>query len=367
MPALGRLTNHSLLFLFCLPLVFAGCDGKTESRKPPEAVHVEATSVKVAPLDRELNAVGSLASPQETLVSPQIAGRVVYLNINQGDVVSQGEVLARLDDAVEKAAVSAAEAALANARQIFKRDKRVADTGAVAEQKLESDRAAVQQAEAQLDQARANLDHTVIRAPFKGALGMRQVSLGAYLSEGQAIVQIQQLDPLYLDIYIPQQDVEKIKVGQTVRFEAAGLSEEFKGNVTALNPSLATGSRKVHVQATVSNPENKLRPGMFVLAKLIVGTIPNALFVPIQAIVPEGQVRNVWVVGHDDQAEKKTVVVGAYEENWVQIVSGLDPSDRVITAGTQKIYAGAKLKVSPYQAIQNPRLELANPEETARP
>jgi membrane fusion protein (multidrug efflux system) len=357
-----------LLFFFFVWVSVTGCKGeKNAEAPPPRPVHVEAVSVKVETLDRVLSAVGSLSSPQETVVAPQIAGKIVFLNIDQGRVVAEGETLARLDDSVQKAAVAAAQASLSNARQILERDKVVVGTGAVSDQKLQSDEFAVKQAEAQLEQAQANLQYTIIRAPFTGILGIRQVSMGAYLKEGDAIVRIDQIDPLHLDFDLPQQYIGELKVGQTARFNVSGLSEHFEGKVTTLDPALSAASRAVRVQATVKNSEQFLKPGMFAMVDLIVGQTPDALFVPMQSIVAEGQIRHVWVVGPENTVLLKKVEVGIYQDNWVQIVEGLAPTDRVVTAGVQKLYPGAKLVVSPYKPIHNPRLDLAAPDPRGRP
>jgi membrane fusion protein (multidrug efflux system) len=328
-------------------------------------VHVEAAPVKVAELQQELPAVGSLSSSQETVVAPQIAGRVVSLDIAQGQVLERGTILARLDDSIQKAALAAAQATLNNARDIYERDRQVVKTGGVSEQQLQSDETAVQQAEAQLAQAQVNLQYTTIRAPFTGALGMRQVSLGAYLKDGDAIVRIRQMDPLYLDFELPQQTIGRIMPGQTANFAVPGLTGEFEGTVTTIDPALDTDSRSVHVQATIPNPKLLLKPGMFAHVRLIVGTKPETLFVPAQAIVPEGDVRYVWVVAAEDKAEQRSVEVGVYQNNWVEIISGLKPADRVVTAGVQKLYPGAKLIVSSYQPIRNQRLDLTNPQENS--
>jgi membrane fusion protein (multidrug efflux system) len=345
-----------------------GCQPAEKSPVPSQMpVHVEVAQVKVAPLDQVLTAVGSLSSPQETVVAPQITGKIVELNIKQGEVVKRGTVLVRLDDAIQKATVLSAEAAVANARQIYARDQEVLGTGAVSEQKLQSDQASLQQAEAQLQQARANLEYTSIPAPFTGLLGFRKVSLGAYLKEGDAIVNIRQIDPLYLDFDLPQQAVRHLRVGQVATFTVPGLTGTFQGRVTTLDSALTAASRTVHVQSTVPNPTRRLKPGMFVLVRLVIGTIPKALFVPMQALVPQGQVRHVWVVGSENRAERKTVEVGLYQDNWAQILKGLAPSDRVVTAGVQKIYPNAKLITSPYQPIHNPRLDLTNPEGKMAP
>ena len=345
-------------------LLMQACRSQEESMGAAAMpVHVEAAPVKVAALHQEIPAVGSLSSPQETVVAPQIDGRVVSLDIAQGQVLQRGTILARLDDSIQKAALAAAEATLTNARDVYERDRQVVKTGGVSEQQLQSDETAVQQAEAQLAEAQVNLQYTTIRAPFTGALGMRQVSLGAYLKAGDAIVRIRQLDPLFLDFELPQQTIGRIMSGQKANFAVPGLAGEFEGAVTTIDPALDADSRNVHIQATVPNPKQLLKPGMFAHVRLIVGTKTDTLFVPAQAIVPEGDARYVWVVAPEDKAEQRSVKVGVFQDNWVEIISGLKPADRVITAGVQKLYPGAKLIVSAYQPIHNQRLDLTNPQE----
>jgi membrane fusion protein (multidrug efflux system) len=349
-------------------LLLNGCKADEKAEKPaPTPVKVEVTSVKEETLERTVESVGSLSSPQDTVIAPQIAGKIVFLNIEQGKVAKEGEVLARLDDSVQKAAVAAARADLENARQIYEKDKKVAGTGAVSEKQIQTDESAVKQAEAQLEQAEANLRYTVIHAPFTGLLGMRQVSLGAYLGEGDAIVSLRQIDPLHLDFDIPQQYIAELKVGQEVHFTLSGLNSTFRGRVTAVDPALASGSRSTHVQATVPNPRRIFKPGMFALVELVVGSTPGALFIPMQSVVSEGMITHAWIVGPDETAELKKVDLGVYQDNWVQVLSGLTKSDRVVTAGVQKLYPGAKLVITPYQPIHNPRLDLSNPDSRSRP
>ncbi len=371
-PGAGERVRHGLRgaalyvgLILGLLLIQACRSGEESMGAAAMPVHVEAAPVKVAELNQEIPAVGSLSSPQETVVAPQIDGRAVLLNIAQGQVRQRGTVLARLDDSIQKAALAAAEATLTNARGVYERDRQVVKTGGVSEQQLQSDETAVQQAEAQLAQAQVNLQYTSIRAPFTGALGMRQVSLGAYLKAGDAIVSIRQMDPLFLDFELPQQTIGRIMPGQKANFAVPGLTGEFEGAVTTIDPALDADSRNIHVQATVPNPKLLLKPGMFAHVRLIVGTKPDTLFVPAQAIVPEGDARYVWVVAPEDKAEQRSVEVGVFQNNWVEIISGLKPTDRVITAGVQKLYPGAKLIVSAYQPIHNQRLDLTNPQENS--
>lgn len=351
-----------VLLCLVLALLVGACPSGRKGKRPaPPPVKVEATQVRVATLNHTLTAVGSLASPQETVVTARASGKIVALNIDQGRLVKEGEILARVDSSVERAAVRQAEASLTNARQIYARDLKVKRTGGVSEQQLQSDKAAVDQGRAALDQAGANLEHTIARAPYAGVLGLKQVSLGSYVEPPDPIVNIRQLDPLYLDFYLPQQELEPVRLGQTAHFTVAGLAGRFHGRVTTVDQAVTPASRTIHVQATVANPDQRLKPGMFVQVELVVGQTLGALFIPMQAIVPEGQLRTVWVVGPQRQVEKKQVTLGAYQENWVQVISGLQPGELVVTAGTQKLRPGAKVVVTLYAPIHNPRLDLKGP------
>jgi membrane fusion protein (multidrug efflux system) len=359
-------TAALLLFLAFFP---QGCEpGKQEHQAgTPRPVPVQVAPVEVSSLEDILTAVGSLSSPQETVVTSQIDGKVTSLHIRQGQVVNRGDVLATLDDSVLQAEVLAAEADLFNVRQIYQRDQKVRDSGGLSEQQLQSDEAAVRQAGARLQQARANLIFTRISAPFTGSLGLRQVSLGSFVKAGNAIVSLHQYDPLHLDFDLPQQEISRLKVGLPAHFSASGLDGEYQGKVTTIDPALAAGSRSVRLQATVANTDRSLKPGMFVRVRLVVGTVPDALFIPAQAVNAEGQVNHVWVVGPDDKAEQREVKVGRYENNRVRIVAGLKPEDRVVVAGIQKLHPGAGLKISPYEPISNPRLDLSPPAQKAPP
>ena len=349
----------SFLLLPLLLVLAAGCTAeKQEGGGEEMPLAVEVAPVRVDTLEKILTAVGTLSSPQATLVTSQIDGKVTQLDIRQGGTVDAGALLATLDDSVQQAEVAAAEAAVYSARQVYERDRKIKGTGGISELQLQTEKADLRQAEARLAQARASLGHTNIRAPYAGVLGLRKVSLGSYLKAGDAVVDIRQIDPLHLDFSIPQQEVAQPAVGQRVSFTVSGLAGDFQGQVTTVDPALAVDSRSVPLQATVPNPDRRLETGDVRPGAADGGGNPDALFVPMQALVPEGQVNHVWVVGADERAEQRTVTVGAYRENWVQILSGLQADDRVIAAGTQKLRPKAKLKIAPFEPVHNPRLDL---------
>lgn len=353
-------------YLLLIPAaLLAGCKGEQKPAMNPmnAPVTVEVTEVQTGALQQSLAAVGSLSSSQSTPIAPQIGGKLVALNIEQGARVKKGMVLARLDDAALRAQWMAAESALTNARQVYERDEKIAGTGALSAQEVDQDAAAVRNAEANLAQAQANLDYTVLRAPFAGTLGIRQVSLGTYVAPGTTLVTLQSLDPLYLDFSLPQSELAQVRSGQTVHFSVDGLKGDFSGKVLALNPALNTGSRSIEIRASVSNPGQKLKPGMFANVQLQTGNVPQALFVPQQAVVAEGVARKIWVVDEDNNAVLRDITLGEYQTNLVQVTSGLQAGERVIAAGLQKMRPKAKLVIKPYQPIRNLRLDLTNPAE----
>lgn len=350
--------------LLLIPVaLLAGCKGEQKAAFNPmlAPVAVEVAEVRVAPLQQTLAAVGSLTSPQSTPIAPQIGGKLVELNIEQGALVKKGMVLARLDDAALRAQLMAAQSALGNARQIYARDQQIANSGALSAQQVDSDAAAVRTAEANLAQVRANLDYTTLRAPFTGTLGIRQVSLGTYVAPGTTLVTLQSLDPLYLDFSLPQSELARVRNGQTVHFSVDGVKGDFSGRVVALNPALNTTSRSIEVRASVPNPGQKLKPGMFANVYLHTGSIAQALFVPQQAVVAEGEARKIWVVDANGNATLRNISLGQYQTNSVQVTAGLQPGERVIATGLQKMHPKAKLVIKPYQPIHNPRLDLSNP------
>ena len=361
---LNQLTPRSLLIASLLPVIaLTGCKSEQKPAGNPMdmPVPVEVTQVRVGPLSQGINAVGSLSSPQQTAIAPQIGGKIVALNIEQGQPVHAGTVLAQLDDATLRAQLLSAEASLSNAQQVYARDQQIAGSGALSAQQITSDATAVKVAEASLAQIRANLDYTKIRAPFAGTLGIRQVSLGSYVAPGTTLVTLQSLNPLYLDFSLPQNQYSQVKNGQAVHFKVDGLQGDFTGKVTATNPALSGDSRSIAIRATVANNDERLKPGMFANIQLQTGTVANVVFIPQQAIVAEGNARKVWVVDNQKNATLRDIKLGQFETNWVQVTSGLVAGDSIIATGLQKMHPKAKLVIKPYQPIHNPRLDLANP------
>lgn len=349
-PALG------LAAIGLAELAPAGSAMAAPSPDAAPAVSVQAVQVEPVTLAETLTAVGTLTSPADTAVAPAIAGRIVALDISPGRIVPAGTILARLDDATEAAAYKAAAAGRATALAVFQHDEKLLPLGAVSAEQALSDASALDAAEADLAKAKAALDQTRIAAPFTGAVGFPEVSLGTEVQPGQTITRIVTLDPLLVRFTLPQQDMDAVRTGERVALAAAGLKGGAEGEITAVGRTLDPLSHTLRAEATVPNGGKNLRPGMFVSLRIVTGETSNVLMIPAEAVVPMGGATFVWCVGKDGHAVRKPVTLGRYQENKVQVLSGLRPGDEVIAAGQQRLEPGAALHVEPYRPVVNPDL-----------
>jgi membrane fusion protein, multidrug efflux system len=308
---------------------------------PGMGMPVEAEPVKAEGVRQEIIAVGSLRSNESVVLSSEVAGRLAKIEFREGQPVHEGQRLFVLDDSVTRAEVAQARASLGlsqrnheRAVELFERkliSTRERDEAAA---KLEVDKASVALAEARLAKTR-------ITAPFAGTIGLRMVSPGDYINPGQALAPLEQMSLLKVDFRLSEGALSHIAVGQQLNLEVdAYPGQVFPGKVYAIDPRLAEETRSIGVRARVPNDKGKLRPGLFARVKLVIAERANAILVPEQAIVPQGDKLFVYVI-EDGKAAIRPVKVGVRQAGRAEIVSGLAPGDVVITAGVQKIGPGA--------------------------
>ena len=301
--------------------------------------------------------MGSLKSPQTTELAAERPGKVVFLDIPEGQEVKAGHVLARVDYEQAQAAVDIAQARYKNARETLARLKTL-PAKATSQQALDDAQASLEAAAGQLEDAQVALRKTTITAPFRGVLSLRQIGLGAYLDAGDPIVRLTQTRPLHLIFSLPQRFVSQVQVGQTVRGAASNCEEKFTAQVTAIDPFLDPATRSVQIQATVPNESGRLLPGMATTVRLEVDNIPNALLIPQESVIRQGTKRIVYTVEPDGYVQSKEVILGLSFVSQVQVESGLQAGEVVVVAGHQKLRPGAKVDPKPYAPITNPNLDL---------
>jgi membrane fusion protein (multidrug efflux system) len=311
------------------------------------AVPVEAVTVAVERVDLTIPAVGSLRSNESVVLSPEIPGRVVEILGEEGQAVIAGTPIARLDQSVYKAEIAEIEANLALARANFKRADELLKKNAGTARARDEAEAEMRVNEAKLASSNARLEKTVIAAPFDGVLGLRSVSVGQYLAEGDPIFKLEAIDPLKVDFRVPEIYFGNVRIGQTIKVTVDALpGDPIAGTVYAIDPLVDEQGRAIVVRAAIANKDRRLRPGLFARVALVYDTIENALLVPEQAIVPMGEDKFVFKVV-EGKAVLTKVTIGERLLGRAEIRNGLAAGDAVVTAGQLKIRDGADVTVLP--------------------
>lgn len=320
---------------------------------PPEAV----TSV-VAQRERwpaTMGVIGTMEAVHGVTVSADLPGIVERILFDSGQSVRAGDVLVELDTRQERAQLAALEAQRDLARVNYGRMERLVNAGVIS--RMDYDQATAQQkaTEANVAEIRATIERKTIRAPFSGILGIRKVNLGQYLSAGSAVVPLQSLNPIYVDFGVPQQAARQVRVGSKLRVTSEDLAGPmFSGRITALDSVVDETTRNVQVQATLANPEGKLRPGMFVQVDVGLGGSRTVITLPASAIsyAPYGD--SVFIITDLKDPKGKTyrgvrqqfVKVEGSRGDQVAVISGVNPGDEVVTSGVFKLRNGAAVQVN---------------------
>ena len=294
-----------------------------------------------------ITSVGSLEAVQGVMLTAELSGKVVRIAFEPGTKVKAGDLLLQQDVSSEQGQLRAAEAKLALAKLDLERSSKLLATKAVAKAKYDSDKAQYEQAAAQIDVIRATIRKKTIRAPFAGRLGIRLVNLGQILNEGQPIVSLQTIDPIFVNFALPQQQLAQIKPGLKVRVTTDALpGRMIEGGITAVNPEVDVATRNIRVQATVANSQERLRPGMFVNVAVVLPSREEVLTIPATAVLYAPYGDTVFVVREKTGEpgtppgkvlQQKIVQLGEKRGDFVAIVSGLEKGDTVVSTGVFKL------------------------------
>jgi membrane fusion protein (multidrug efflux system) len=310
-----------------------------------EAVPVEAAKVVAAPLSEQVTAVGSLLSDESVTVSSEIPGRLEDIHFVEGQPVEKGAPLFSLDDSVYRAQLSDAEAKLKLAEQTYQRTSQLFSSKYATAQSADEAVSNLAVTKAAVELARVQLEKTQIVAPFAGIVGLRHVSVGEYITAGQALVSLEAIDPVKADFRVPEKFLPAIKVGQTIRIKVGAFpGETFDGKVYAIDPRIDVAGRSLLVRAKVPNLDERLRPGLFARVTVLLKLKEDALTIPEQAIVPQGDSQFVFKIV-DGKVTLTKVTVGMRRSGQVEILDGLAVNDEVVTAGQLKLRDGTPVTI----------------------
>jgi len=316
------------------------------AKAAPPGIVVEASKVQVVNLPQAITAVGSLRSDETIIVRPEIAGRVSRIQFREGERVAKDTVLVKLDDSVQQADLERARANLKLSKTKHERAIDLRDKGFLSSQALDEseNNLRVAQADAELMEARSS--KTTIRAPFAGTIGLRQVSIGDYVKEGQDIVNLESLDALKVDFRVPELALSQVRDGQTLQITLDAMPDRaYDGRVVAINPLIDLNGRAIVIRAQVPNVDGKLRPGMFARVRLFTSGMKDTLVVPEESLFPVGDDKYVYKVV-DSKATRQKIEIGARRDGKVEVLNGLTPNDVVVTAGAIKLREGAAVQLA---------------------
>ncbi len=339
------------MVLSTLSLLLGACGG---GDKPPGGANnagqgadrpTPVTTVRLQPqtFADSIIAIGTVKARESVTVTAKVSEIVQKVHFDSGQDVRAGDPLITLSDNQQQASLAEAQAAADDAERLYRRQSELAQQQLIARAQLDNQRASRDAAQARVAQIRAQLADRVIRAPFSGVLGLRQVSTGALVTPGVAIATLDDLSRVYVDFPLPEAQLSRVTAGQRILGRATAYPERsFDGAVTTIDARLDPATRAVQVRADLANGERLLRPGMLMTVE-VPGIERQALLLPEIAVTQVGRDSFVYRVKPDDSVEQVKVTVAARREGKVEIAEGLANGDRIVVDGTGKLRPGGKI------------------------
>jgi len=340
-----RTLRSTVSLAACLALVAACSD---EPQGGPAggwggAAKVVTQRIELRPLVDEIEALGTARANESVEIRPRISSLITRIVFEEGQFVEQGDLLVELENSEIVAGLALAEASLSESRSLYNRSKELESTQAISASSLEALFAQVKVDEASVAAARAKLNHTRVRAPFSGRIGLRRVSPGSFVDTDTVITTLDDVSIIKLDFSVPETFVNVVRQGMNIVAHSLVFPDrDFNGTVASIDTRLDPVSRAVEVRAVIPNDEGLLKPGMFMTVDLQRDR-GDVLMAPEQAIVPEGSRQYVFVI-NGGVAEKRQVRLGRRIPGYVVVSEGLSGGESVVTEGTHKVRDGAQVE-----------------------
>ncbi len=338
----------ALSFLFLI----SSCGSKSKSTKTahknsavPSALLVEGFLVEPTVLNSSIVVAGTLLPFEETEIHPEVAGKVVMLSVREGAVVKRGTILARLFDGDLQAQLHKFKVQLQIANKTQERQEELLKIGGISQQDYDLSLLNVSTIKADIQILQAAINKTVIRAPFNGKLGFKNISIGAYITPTTVITTIRQVNRLKLEFSVPEKYSTKVAVGNSVAFSTESSAKKYSAKIVARESGITQETRSLKVHAIVENVDQGVTSGGFAKVNFDMGDNNKAIMIPSQAIIPEARDKKV-IRYLDGTASFITVVTGTRDSSKVEILSGLAVGDTIITTGLLSLKPGSKIKIS---------------------
>lgn len=322
-----------------------------EAGQVDPTVLVEIADARIDTITQHVEAVGTLRAKQSIEIKANASGQITGIRFEAGEQVERGEILVTLDREIEEANAAEARAMLQDAETQYERARQLLANRTVAQAQVDALNAAFAAARARLAAAERRLRDRQIRAPFAGVVGLREVDLGARINEDTVVTTLDDLSAVELEFSVPGIFYGRIRQGQTVAATTASFPDKiFEGRIASIDTRIDPIARSFRVRAELPNPDNTLPAGLFMVVRVTVGSRPNAVIIPEEAVMAEGRSTYVFRV-HDGIAERVEVELGHRRVGEVEVIKGLQAGDVVVVAGLQRLRDGVPVRVRQSRAV----------------
>jgi len=316
-----------------------------QNNRPKGPISVEGFQVETHVVSDDVEVPGTLLPFEETQIRAEVSGRIVQLNIQEGSPVSKGSLLVKLFDQDLKAQLNKLKVQLQIKEKTAERNHELLAINGISQQDYDLSALDVENLKADIETTQISISKTEIRAPYAGNIGLRNVSLGAYISPTDVITTLREVDELKLEFAVPEKYVKDITKGYVVEFRVGRGEKIHKAKVLATESGVDQNTRTLKIKALVNESHPELVPGVFAKVNLRLGQDNKALVIPTQAIIPQARTKQV-VLLRKDSVQFVNVETGIRDSAYVQITNGLKVGDTVITSGLMAIRPNAKVKVT---------------------
>lgn len=346
-------------FFLCVSVFLIAC-GDAEKNKsnssgkqmPP--MKVEAYELRPSPFQETIEVPGTLMAAEYAEIHPEISGRIVLLNLTEGQPVAAGHLIAKIDDADLQAQLIKLQTQLEIAEQTSMRQNKLLTVQGISQQEYDLSVLQVRTLKADIGILKTSIEKTSVKAPFSGKLGLKNISVGAYVTPASIITTIQQTQNLKIDFHLPEKYAQGLKPGAWVSFRTTGSNASFSARVTAIAPGLTESNRTLNYRALVMSTDAALIPGAFASVTIQLTEKPQALLLPAQAIIPQAKGKRV-IRYKDGKAEFIEVTTGTRTADQVEVISGLNAGDTIVVSGLMSIRPNASVQLGNIQnATQTP-------------
>ncbi|CAN5808763.1 efflux RND transporter periplasmic adaptor subunit [soil metagenome] len=296
-------------------------------------------------LNRNIETPGTILPNESTDIHSEISGRVIAINFKEGSFIQKGALLIKLFDSDLMAQLNKLQVQLQIAQTTSGRQKELLAINGTSQQDYDNASLLVSNTQADIELLKVNIGRTQIRAPFSGRIGLRNISLGAYVTPATLITNIAQVNMLKAEFSVPEKYAPEMSPGRLVQLHADGSSKSYTASIIASQNTIASETRNLTVRALVKNPDNQLRPGAFVQVKIAIGDNAPAIMIPTQAVIPSTRYKKV-IVARAGKAVFQNINTGFRDSSRVEVLDGIMNGDTIIINGLLTIKEGMPLKVA---------------------